>query len=402
MGTQPSGWGEARRSKEGVKTPRESKDFNPMNCMQSEWAPERKEFKDDTTGARVIRLTEWPWINHPLYYLTNSFTPDSQGVVFASNRTGQYQLYLADIATGAIRRLTDVAGLAPFSGNVVGNDVYFTTADGKVWRLNLTTNESRVVAERAGCGLGEVTINATRELGCTLVTKGGRAGLMIFHVDGSASHTIVDGVRALYHPQFHPMDPGLLIYSADPPDPRLWSVRIDGSEDRCFYANRRDEWFVHETFLGRSDNVIVVCWHRGLHEVNLRSGQIRTIREFSSWHIASNSDGSRIVCDTHLPDLGLCIVDPATGDYSVLCETKATNQGRQWPEPLPLTADGEAPGWATMTEQVSAASAYGPQWSHPHPSFSPDDRWICFTSDREGAPQVYVVEVKPEISREGS
>ncbi len=360
---------------------------------QHEWVPERLEFRDAVTGARVIRLTQQPCINHPLYYLTNSFTPDSRAVVFASNRGEKYDLFRADIGSGVIHRLTDAVGLSPFSGNVVGNDVYYTTSDGKAWRLDLATSQSRVVAERTGCGLGEVTINSTGELGCTLVTKNGKAGLLVFKTDGSESHVILDGARALYHPQFHPVDPGLLIYSADPPDPRLWTVRTDGSEDRCFYANRSDEWFVHETFLGRSDLVIVVCWHRGLHEVDLRSGSIRTICEFSSWHIASNSDGSRIVCDTHLPDLGLCLVDPATGRDEVLCETKATNQGRQWPQPLPLTADGEAPGWATMTEQVSAESAYGPQWSHPHPSFSPDDRWVSFTSDREGHPQVYVVEV---------
>src|SRR5258706_14583433 len=93
----------------------------------AEWPPERTEYRDDATGARVIRLTNAACINHPLYYLTNSFTPDSKAIVFTSNRTGKYDLYRAEIETGAIRRLTDVAGLAPFSGNVVGNDVYFTT-----------------------------------------------------------------------------------------------------------------------------------------------------------------------------------------------------------------------------------------------------------------------------------
>lgn len=364
-----------------------------MKIDPVEWEPERVEYRDEVTHARVIRLTGAPCINHPLYYLTNSFTPDSRAIVFASNRTGKYDLFRVEIETGLIRRLTDVAGLAPFSGNVVGNDVYFTTDDGKAWRLDLATGEARVVAECAGCGLGEITINSTGRLGCALVTKGGKAGLLVFQTDGSGSRVILDGVRALYHPQFHPTDPERLIYSADPPDPRLWTVRVDGSDDRCFYANRRDEWFVHETFLGRSDRVIVVCWHRGLYEVDLYSSAIRTIREFSAWHIASNSDGSRIVCDTHLPDIGLCLVDPSTGNYETLCHSRATSRGSQWREPLPLSADGAAPGWATMTEKVTAESAYGPQWSHPHPSFSPDDRWVSFTSDAEGTPQVYVVEV---------
>jgi oligogalacturonide lyase len=136
-----------------------------------------------------------------------------------------------------------------------------------------------------------------------------------------------------------------------------------------------------------------VCWHRGLLEIDLGTGAARTIREFSSWHIASSGDGSRIICDTHLPDIGLCLVDPATGEYEVLCLPGSSSQGYQWREPLPLLADAGAPGWATMTEKVTAESAYGPQCSHPHPSFSPDGRWVAFTSDATGAPQVYVVEV---------
>jgi oligogalacturonide lyase len=364
----------------------------------TEWPPERSESRDETSGARVIRLTSAACINHPLYYLTNSFTPDSKAVVFASNRTGKYDLFLADIETGVIRQLTDVASLAPFSGNVVGSDVYFSTDTGDAWRLDLTTGESRIVASQPGCGLGEMTINATGELGCTLVTKAGRAALLVFKTDGSGSEVILDCARALYHPQFHPVDPTQLIYSADPPDPRLWAVRVDGSDDRCIYANRKDEWFVHETFLGRSDKLIVVCWHRGLREVDLNTGAIRTIRDFSAWHIASNSDGSRIVCDTHRPDVGLCLVNPTTGESEVLCQSRASSQGFQWREPLPLSADNGAPGWSTMTERVTGESAYGPQWTHPHPSFSPDDRWVSFTSDENGTAHVYVVAVSNSTS----
>ncbi|MCZ6632880.1 MAG: hypothetical protein O7G87_05700 [bacterium] len=354
--------------------------------------PEWETFEDERTGARVTRLTNAPCINHPLYYLANSFSLDGQTLVFASDRAGKMDLYKVHLGDGAIERLTDLEGVQPFSGNVVDDGVYFA-AGSEVHCLRLQDGTDRVIASRPGCGLGEVTVSADRQWACCLVTREGAAGLLVSKTDGSASTVILDGVRALYHPQFHPQDADLLIYSADPPDPRLWTVRRDGREDRCFYANRLDEWFVHETFLGKSDRVIVVCWHQGLYEVGLQTGDIREIVGFSSWHIASNSDGSQIVCDTHLPDQGLCLVDPQSGEYAPLCYPNATNQGFQWGEPSPLQADGEAPGWATMTENVSAESAYGPQWSHPHPAFSPDDRMVSFTSDVTGYSQVYVVEV---------
>lgn len=354
---------------------------------------ERSEHRDDKTDARVLQLTDAPCINHPLYYLANSFSPDSDRLVFASNRSGAYALYTVRLDSGEIELLSAAEGIYPFSGNVIGDQVYYTTDRGQVCRTSLTDRSTTEVASKPGSGLGEVTVNGSGELGCCLVTAGGKAGLLVFRTDGSETSVILDGARALYHPQFHPTDPELLIYSADPPDPRLWTVRIDGSEDRCFFPDQGDAWYVHETFLGPTDRVILSHWHGGLLEIGLHTGEARTIREFSAWHISSSPSGDRIVCDTHLPDIGLCLVDPDSGDVETLCHPEATNQGHQWSEPTPLVADGEAPGWATMTEAVSAESAYGPQWSHPHPSFSPDGKWVSFTSDRTGHPQVYVVEV---------
>jgi hypothetical protein len=43
--------------------------------------------------------------------------------------------------------------------------------------------------------------------------------------------------------------------------------------------------------------------------------------------------------------------------------------------------------------EVSTDTVYGPQWTHPHPSFTPDEKWAIFTSDRTGHPQVYAVEL---------
>ena len=125
-------------------------------------------------------------------------------------------------------------------------------------------------------------------------------------------------------------------------------------------------------------------------------GTLKELSDLSVWHIASRPDGGLIVCDTHLPDIGLVLVDPENGRHRSLCATAATNQGFQWHQPTPLVADGEAPGWATMVEEESPETAYGPQWSHPHPSFSPDGQRVAFTSDMPGRPQVYVVDVPGE------
>ncbi len=360
---------------------------------QIEWPPEWETLRDPGTGARVTRLTNAACINHPLYYLANSFTRDGRWMVFASDRAGKMDLYRVSLVDGTIRRLTDLPGLQPFSGNVVDDEVYFTT-DGRLHRLNLETGADTVLADCPGAGFGEVTVSCDRRWAAALITRAGHAGIFIVRTDGSESHVILEGVRALYHPQFHPTDPDQLIYSADPPDPRLWTARRDGSGDRSIFRNSPDTWFVHETFLGKTETIIFSHWHHGLCQVGLGDGVLRTIARISAWHLRSSPDGSTMVCDTHLPDIGLCLVDPRTGDHRVLCYPGASNQGYQWRQPLPLGASGGAPGWQTMVETAGGETAYGPQWSHPHPSFSPDGRLVSYTSDAGGWPQAYVVECR--------
>ncbi|MEO1999098.1 MAG: oligogalacturonate lyase family protein [Planctomycetaceae bacterium] len=359
---------------------------------QVEWPPEWEHAVDPQTGARITCLTSGNAIDHPLYYLTNSFSTDCTSLVFASDRRGQTDLYRVSLTDGGIRRLTDLPGLQPFSGNVVDDRVYFTT-DGAMHQLDLSTGNFRTLFAEPGCQLGEVTINADGQWAAALITRGTSTGILVTQIDSSQTHVILQDVRALYHPQFHPVDPQQLIYSADPPDPRMWAVRIDGSHDRCIYRNHPEAWFVHETFLGRSDRLIVVHWHHGLFELDLKQGQPRQITDLNVWHIAARHDGRMIVCDTHLPDVGLCLIDPQSGAHLPLCRSGASNLGRQWHQPTPLSADHDAPGWATMVENEAGETDYGPQWTHPHPSFSPDGKWVTFTSDVSGSPQVYVVEV---------
>ena len=119
--------------------------------------------------------------------------------------------------------------------------------------------------------------------------------------------------------------------------------------------------------------------------------------EMSAWHIASHPRGKWIVCDTHLPDIGLFLVDPKNGTRHPLCQSKARNLGSQWRQDRPVSAEGAAPGYATMVEEGGEETTYGPQTSHPHPSFSPDGRWVAFTSDGTGYAQAFVVEVPEEF-----
>ena len=41
-------------------------------------------------------------------------------------------------------------------------------------------------------------------------------------------------------------------------------------------------------------------------------------------------------------------------------------------------------------------SSWGEQPTHPHPHFSPDGKYVLFSTDRTGKPQVYTVKVNIE------
>ncbi len=47
--------------------------------------------------------------------------------------------------------------------------------------------------------------------------------------------------------------------------------------------------------------------------------------------------------------------------------------------------------------EMQGDTVYGPQWTHPHPSFSPDETMVAFASDQSGHTQVYVAELPEQL-----
>jgi oligogalacturonide lyase len=78
--------------------------------------------------------------------------------------------------------------------------------------------------------------------------------------------------------------------------------------------------------------------------------------------------------------------------------SRSSNRGSQWTRSrYALREDFEAArsaaGQNLSWMETAADTVYGPQWTHPHPSFSPDETLVAFASDRTGTTQVYVAEL---------
>jgi hypothetical protein len=363
------------------------------------YPPELSRYRDAATGASLWQLTNHPSINHLPYFLSSAFTPDGAALVFTSYRTGNAQLFEVRLPDGEIRQLTDGEPIHAYSPALApdGESVFFVRG-GSVWRLERRSLEERCVFECAGAQLGECTLDTAGEWITAAFKRGAETGLVTGRADGSGWR-LIPFPRTVIHPQYHPLDAGWLEFAADPA-PRMYRVRRDGTGLECLFEHGPEDWITHETFLGTTGDLVFVRWPRALYRMDWTSRAVRAVTDYKVWHVSPNRAGTKIVCDTNHPDEGLFEIDVATGARRRICLSESSNQGTQWAKDRPATAEDFAAAWGGARTgvlswlEVPVDTVYGPQWTHPHPCYSPDERRVSFTSDRTGKPQVHVVELE--------
>ncbi len=361
---------------------------------------EHSTFQDRLTGRLVHQMTSADAINHATYFLQSSFTPGDESMIFISNRSGAFQLYeISLFPLGDIRQLTDGAAIHAFSPAIRpdGATIFFVRGPG-LWELDRHTLAERLVVEFAGAQIGEPSLGANGEWLVMAIKQGPTSGLAVGKADGTGWN-IISFPRTVIHPQFHPTQVEWIEFSGDPA-PRMHRVRRDGSGLECLHLHDNEQFIVHETFLGKTGDLAYTVWPKALCAMNWQTRQHRTIAEFNAWHITPNKAGSKILCDTNHPDQGIFLVDVANGQRELVCVSDSSNQGSQWKQSCyALAADFATAQSAAKSEgtlswmEVATDTVYGPQWTHPHPSFSSDESKVVFTSDVSGFPQVYVVEL---------
>ncbi len=358
---------------------------------------EHATFRDPETGVRVHRLTDHASISHPTYFLQCSFTPDQSSVLFTGYRSGTAQLFSVGFPDGEIRQLTDGAAIHPFSALIAPDDTILFVRGGSIWRLDADSLGESLIVDSGG-QLGECSLSPDGAWYVAACKRPDGWGMVVGTLDGGTSG-FIEFPRTIIHPQFNPANPEWIEFAGDPA-PRMHRVRRDGTGLECLYEHGNDEFIVHETFLGQSEDLVFCVWPFALRRLDWRSGAVSTISEFNAWHIAPNRDGTQILCDTAHPDIGLQVVDVASGSRRQLCRSGASSQGTQWRlsryalaedwERVRKAADrGRSLSWMEM----AADTVYGPQWTHPHPSFSRDETMVAFASDMAGCTQVYVAEI---------
>lgn len=316
---------------------------------------------------------------------------------FISYESGSAQIWETD--PDGFRQITYGPGIHPYSPALSprGNELIFTR-QGALWALSRHNLEERLIADFEGASVGEASISADGEWLTAAMKRDGQNGLAVARVDGAGGH-FIPYPRTVIHPQFHPLEPEWIEFAGDPA-PRMHRIRRDGTGLECLYEHANDEFVVHETFLGDTGDLVFTVWPNKLCRMDWTTREITTICDFNAWHIAPDAQGTRVLCDTNHPDLGIHIIDVATGQRELVCESGATNQGSQWKtsryalaEDFAAARSAAKSGGTLSWMEASTDTVYGPQWTHPHPSWSLDEDRIAFGSDRTGVTQVYVCEL---------
>lgn len=351
---------------------------------------EARELRDERTGARIRQITAAPAIHHHPFFFVNAYDDAMRWLIFVSHRTGCAQLFAEEGATGNLIQLTDRNDIAEWSLSPShdGRHVFFVAGTG-AWRLDLETLKEECLADfgavemrdkgMVGAAMGTTALSWDDQWWAVPVKVGRVSRFMLIDTKRGGMSVILER-DTIGHPQFHPNDSNLLFY-AGPLVNRVWVIHRDGSGHRNPFRREHDQkWITHETWIPGRRELAFVDWPNGVRAVNVDTGDLRALTSFPAWHGISDYAGTRYVCDTNFPDIGVQLFDWPTGERRTLCYPQASNAGEHWAKPFPYN-DGPR----------GVYIPYAPQHTHPHPRFSPDGRRVLYTSDASDHAQLFEV-----------
>lgn len=338
-------------------------------------------------------------MNHHLYFTNPTCSADGRRGFFVSYRTGYPNLFSIDLQTGDLLQLSDRCDINPFSPAPSLDSAWLYFSAGNCVRaVSTTTGEDREISRLSANLLGNCSLSADGHFLAIALRHSEYCEMAV--VDLRTFRTeMVARAKEIGHIQFCPSDSSLLEYSGTVHQ-RIWLHNRRTGENRYLYDQPASEWIVHESWLGAGEEVMFVHWPKRLCAISRNGGAPRVLANINTWHASSNRDGTLCIADTVHPDRGLILIDPRTGQWRTLCMPGATCRGTQWVHDQPAMGAGidtsiirsKQPELDPPPKPTDTASTYGPQWSHPHPRFSPDERQVIYTSDRDGWSQVYMVE----------
>ena len=384
-----------------------------------EFVMPRRVFNDDKTGREVWQVTDGKFECVPPYMHSCTWNDDDRYLVFMCNRSGVWQPYALELASGRARQLCDAgqAGFYSVSVDPVRNEAYCFDHR-RVIGVELDSLAQRVVADFSEHldssdkgGRRPVISGDGRFVLTPLRVTDGVSSLLVAATDGSNEIEVVEllpeNVIApgggkpqsdLFvlpgHEQFCPSDSNIVSLqnaqdrqnvSDEQPARRVreWRVRRDTGEitplvymppglrgTHCIWGRSGERFYFHR-------KIVPVWVPTALCSVNADGEDLRVYYETSEHklgHCGASPDEQWLVTDSQDDaENMLMLVHLARDEQHLLCWPNASiNSDR------PDKRSGDLPPH---------------KHRHPHPAFSRTGRYVHYGSDISGRTHVYVLDV---------
>jgi len=362
--------------------------------------------QDSLTGHDVIRMTPPHIICHRNYFYQKCFTRDGNKLIFGGAFEGHWNYYLLDIARQQATQLTEGAGDNTFGGFLSADDraLWYVKENQQLRRVDLDSLEERVVYEVdsdwVAYGTWVANSDCTRLVGIEIKKSDWQpltdwrkfrefyfthpeCRLINICLQTGERRVMLQEKRWLGHPIYRPFDDHTVAFCHEGPrdviDARMWLINDDGSNLRKVRQHGAGESFTHEFWVPNGSALCYVAHKENdprrylfsADPLTLENRQLMAIPPCS--HLMSNDDGTLIVGDgaphntgdISLNDPFIWVFDIAKGTQTAICQHNTS--------------------WKVLNGDR--------QVTHPHPSFSPDNQWVLYTSDEEGMPALYLARV---------
>ena len=348
------------------------------------------------SGYEVLQLTTNSADDSGLYFTSRSFVPDENGLVFTSRRTGSWNLFYLNLKTFSFVQLTDAKNINGTGAEVSSatHEVFYCEGH-KIKAVHLKTLAERVVATvPEGYSLGSaLSVTASGEVLAFSITtnilltaktqaiysdmdehfaKRPWSAVWTGRTAGSGWHEIARQHQWLSHTLISPQNPNLILYCHEgrweQVEQRLWLVNADGSNNHPLRVEENPEiaighefWFEDGIHVGYQ-----VRYPKGPPMIGVADARDGTFHEYSvpyaDGHMQASHHGNLFIGDGSEKE-------PYLNLYQLV--------------------DGKLTGRHIFRH----GSSFSKEYWHPHPSFSPDDAYVLFTSCRAGNGDVYLIKL---------
>lgn len=365
-----------------------------------------RRYHDPDTGHEILRLTPPHIICHRNYFYQKCFTQDGRHLLFGGEFEGHRNYYLLDLERQMATQLTEGAGDNTFGGFLSQDDrsLWYVKDQRELRRVDLESLEEHRVydvdEQWVAYGTWVANSTCTKLVGIEIKKSDWRpldtwqafrdffftapeCRLITIDLQTGEQRTLLQEKRWLGHPIYRPNDDSTVAFCHEGPrdviDARMWLINEDGSGLRKVRQHEDNESFTHEFWVPDGSALYYVAHnegdaHRYLWKADphtLENTRLRAIPPCS--HLMSNHDGTLVVGDGAPHKTGdVDLNDP----YIWLFDLEKNTQ-------RPLCRHDSS--WKVLDNDR--------QVTHPHPSFTPDNQWVLFSSDNEGMPALWLARV---------